>query len=229
MTTLPAIHDAGFRPPVPEPVTIPGPAGSLEARIEDPASHGEARRTVGVVCHPHPLHGGTLQNKVVHTLARAMQEAGAATVRFNFRGVGLSAGSYDEGFGEIEDAVAVAQWARAYWNCQGVWLAGFSFGAAIALRAADRVHPNALVTVAPPVGRLINGPMNRPACPWLIVQGDHDDLVDCGLVERWAAGFAPQAPKVLVLRGAEHFFHGRLGELRAGTLEFLRESAARTE
>ena len=95
-----------FIPPVPRPESIEGPAGILEARVEEPAP-GSRPSVVGVVCHPHPLHGGTMQNKVVHTLGRAMQELGAPTVRFNFRGVGASAGAYDAGRGEVDDAVAV--------------------------------------------------------------------------------------------------------------------------
>jgi hypothetical protein len=182
---------------------------------------------VAVVCHPHPLHGGTLQNKVVHTLARAMQEAGAATVRFNFRGVGRSAGAYADGIGEADDALAVAAWARARWNCDALWLGGFSFGAAVALRAAATARPVRLVTVAPPVGRLITQQIERPACPWLIVQGDADELVDCASVQRWARDYAPDAPELLVLEGAEHFFHGRLVELRSGVLRFLLERASR--
>jgi alpha/beta superfamily hydrolase len=208
-----------FRPPAPQPAVIDGPAGPLEARVEDPAA-GATPSVVGVVCHPHPLHGGTMQNKVVHTLGRAMQELGAPTVRFNFRGVGQSAGAYDSGAGELEDALAVCAWARQRWSCEALWLAGFSFGAAIALEAAATVRPAALVTVAPPVGRLIVAPVLRPECPWLVVQGDRDELVDFATVRRWVSGFdAP--PQMLVLAGAEHFFHGRLGELRAGVLEFL--------
>src|SRR5512134_2144011 len=139
-----------FRPPVPQPVTIDGPAGPLEGRVEDPKSDA-APAVVGVVCHPHPLHGGTMQNKVVHTLGRAMQELGAPTLRFNFRGVGRSAGRYDAGAGELEDALAACAWAREHWRCEALWLAGFSFGAAIALQAAGPVRPGRLVTVAPPV------------------------------------------------------------------------------
>jgi len=204
---------------VPQPATIDGPAGPLEARIEEPAP-GEAPATVGVVCHPHPLYGGTMQNKVVHTLARAMQELGAPTVRFNFRGVGGSAGTYDGGAGELEDALAVCDWARRRWRCDALWLAGFSFGSAVALPAAGSVRPRALVTVAPPVGRIIVAPVARPSCPWLVVQGDRDELVDVVQVREWVAGYAPP-PQLLVLPGAEHFFHGRLGELRAAAIEFL--------
>jgi hypothetical protein len=213
--------EEGLRPPVPQAATIEGPAGPLEARIEDP-SPGAATAVVGVVCHPHPLHGGTMQNKVVHTLARAMQELGAPTVRFNFRGVGASAGTYDGGRGELEDAIAVVQWARARWDCEALWLAGFSFGSAVALQAAPVVHPRALVTVAPPVGRLIALTATGPECPWLVVQGDEDELVDLAAVRAWIAGFA-QPPELAVMHGSEHFFHGRLGELRAVVMQFLAE------
>jgi len=212
-----------FRPPVPQAVQIPGPAGLLEARIEDPLPEGASRRVVGVVCHPHPLHGGTMQNKVVHTAARAMQEAGAATVRFNFRGVGASAGRYDKGIGELEDALAVITWAREHFACDALWLGGFSFGAATALQAAAQgARPARLVTIAPPVGRIITQPVARPDCPWLIVQGDQDELIDLSVVRAWAAGFKPE-PQLCVIEGAEHFFHGKLTQLREAILEFVRE------
>ena len=96
-----------FKPPTPQPVSIAGPAGRLEARLEDPVADGGRHTVAGVVCHPHPLYGWTMQNKVVHSAARALQEAGAATVRFNFRGVGHSEGRYDAGRGELEDVLAV--------------------------------------------------------------------------------------------------------------------------
>ena len=224
VSTSPTGPTEPFRPPAPLAVSIPGPAGALEARLEDPVAAGQARQVIGVVCHPHPLHGGTMQNKVVHTVARAMQEAGAATVRFNFRGVGGSAGVYDNGVGELADALAVVDWARAHFGCDALWLAGFSFGAATALQAATRgAAPRRLVTVAPPVGRIIVDPIPRPDCPWLVVQGDQDALVDVELVRRWVAGYTPP-PELAVLAGAEHFFHGRLNELRATVLRFVRGS-----
>jgi alpha/beta superfamily hydrolase len=162
-----------------------------------------------------------MQNKVVHTAARAMQEAGAATVRFNFRGVGRSEGSYDDGRGELDDALAVVSWARDRLGCDALGLAGFSFGAAVALQAAVRgARPARLVTIAPPVGRIIVEPVARPQCEWLIVQGDRDELVDVADVRDWAARYDPQ-PQLLVVPGAEHFFHGKLIELRAGILQFL--------
>lgn len=216
-----------FRPPPPQPVTIEGPAGALEGRVEDPFGAATAtprRRAVGVVCHPHPLHGGTMQNKVVHTAARAMQEAGATTVRFNFRGVGTSAGRYDAGAGELEDALAVIAWARARFGQDTLWLAGFSFGAAIALQAAVRgARPQRLVTIAPPVGRIITEPVSRPDCDWLVVLGGRDELVDLAAVRDWVAGYTP-APELLVLPDAEHFFHGKLSELREGVGKWLKDS-----
>ena len=209
-----------FRPPVPEAAVIDGPAGALEARAENPLPDAYVP-VVGVVCHPHPLYGGTMQNKVVHTLARAMQELGAATVRFNFRGVGASAGMHDGGRGEIDDVAAVAQWARRRWRCERLWLAGFSFGAAVALQAAPRLSPERVVTVAPPVARLgLDSLPPRPAADWLIVQGDADELVDAAEVARWAAAYDPR-PQLIELAGAEHFFHGRLTELRELVKRFL--------
>jgi alpha/beta superfamily hydrolase len=161
-----------------------------------------------------------MQNKVVHTLARAMQELGVPTVRFNFRGVGGSAGAYGDGVGEADDARAVAAWARECWSCNALWLGGFSFGSAVALNIAAETAPAALVTVAPPVGRLLLDPVARPACPWLVVQGDRDELVDFATVRAWVAGYDP-SPRFAALRDAEHFFHGRLGELRAVVSDFL--------
>jgi alpha/beta superfamily hydrolase len=215
-----------FRPPPPQPVTIAGPAGALEGRVEDPSGTATTatsrRRAIGVVCHPHPLHGGTMQNKVVHTAARAMQEAGATTVRFNFRGVGASEGRYDAGAGELDDALAVIAWARARFGQETLWLAGFSFGAAVALQAAVRgARPARLVTIAPPVGRIITDPVARPDAPWLVVQGDQDELVAVAAVRAWVAGYSPP-PDLHVVAGAEHFFHGKLVEVREVILDFLR-------
>lgn len=162
-----------------------------------------------------------MQNKVVHTLARAMQELGAPTARFNFRGVGGSAGIHDQGKGEVDDVCAVAGWARRRWNCEVLWLAGFSFGAAVALQAAARLRPHSLVTIAPPVGRLgLEHRPPRPAAEWLIVQGDADELVDPDEVSRWANAYDP-APRIAIIAGAEHFFHGRLAELRETVIGFL--------
>ncbi len=196
---------------------VDGPAGALEVRAEVPTG---TLRGVGVVCHPHPLHEGSMHNKVVHTLARALQQVGCAAVRFNFRGVGDSEGAFADGLGELEDARAVCRWLRSQWPGLGLGLAGFSFGAAIALGAAAREQPFGLVTVAPPVGRLLTQGMSAPTCPWLIVQGDEDELVDCAQVLGWVNELQP-GPELAVLSGADHFFHGRLVELRDIVTGFL--------
>ena len=200
--------------------TVAGPAGAIETLIETP---GHALgRSFGVICHPHPLFGGTLENKVVHTLARSFQELGAPTIRFNFRGVGASAGTFAEGLGEAEDALAVVHEGRRRWPGAAVWLAGFSFGGAVAIRAAEEARARLLVTVAPAVSLIDVNDATMPDCPWLIVQGDADELVDPKAVLRWAARLVP-APEVKLLPGVGHFFHGRLRELQSLVVDFAQE------
>lgn len=208
----------------PEKVFIPGPAGPLEALVETPSGDTSA---VAVVCHPHPLHGGTMTNKVAHTLSRAFQRAGAVSVRFNFRGVGESAGTHDDGNGERDDAAAVARWALAEYPERPLWLGGFSFGAGIAAAVSARVGAAALVTVALPVARLGSG-LVPPGCPWLIVHGSEDELVPLADLIAWRDLNAPEVP-VAVLDGATHFFHGRLTELSERIESFIAETAKRDD
>jgi alpha/beta superfamily hydrolase len=209
-----------------EAIVIPGPAGAIQALVETP--YELDARHFAVVCHPHPLYGGTLENKVVYTLARAFEELGAAAIRFNFRGVGASQGKYDEGTGETDDALAVISYGRQRWPDAALWLAGFSFGGAVAIQAAERAQPQRLVAVAPAVMRLdrldVSGVPARSA-PWLIVQGDADEVLDSRAVLEWASKVAP-APAVKILAGASHFFHGRLHELRTAVLDFMRAQAS---
>lgn len=216
-------RDLPGRPPRPEAVEIPGPAGPLEAIVEDP---GGEPRAIAVVCHPHPLYQGTMHNKVVHTVARAMIRLGAPAVRFNFRGVGASGGAWDEGRGETDDALAVVDWAHGRWPGRPLWLAGFSFGAFVALRAAPAARPAALVTVAPPVQRFPPGEAPEPGCPWLVVQGEADELVAWRDVVAWAEAH-PAAPRVELLPETSHFFHGRLGALQEVVQDFLTTMEAR--
>jgi hypothetical protein len=204
-----------------ERLSIAGPAGALELLCEEPMEQGRVAR-FGVVCHPHPLFGGTLDNKVAHTLARSVLELGHPALRFNFRGVGASVGQFDDGRGEVEDALAVVAWGRARWPQAASWLLGFSFGAVVAIRAALRAQPQRVVAVAPAVDRLGAGEP-APGCPWLLVQGDADEVVDPQAVLSWAARVTP-APAVAVLSGASHFFHGRLPELREAVVAFGRDA-----
>jgi alpha/beta superfamily hydrolase len=174
----------------------------------------------GVICHPHSQAGGTLDNKVVHMLARAFQELGMPTLRFNFRGVGRSAGQFDNGVGETEDALAVIGWGRARWPGVPYWLAGFSFGAFVALKVSARLEPERLITVAPPVQRFDFAPVVPPSCPWLLIQGDEDEIVDARAVTAWAKQLSP-APEVVILRGVGHFFHGRLQDLKDAVMRHV--------
>ena len=167
------------QPPRTETLTIGGPAGKLEALLEAPPVPSPLQPSdFAVICHPHPLHGGSMQNKVVYTIASACQERSMPTLRFNFRGVGASAGSYDEGRGEIQDTLAVVAFGRARWPDAALTLAGFSFGAVVSLMAAAAAAPSRLISVAPAVGGYGAGSIARPACPWLIVQGDADEVVE---------------------------------------------------
>jgi alpha/beta superfamily hydrolase len=196
-----------------EALTLAGPAGALEALLEGPAS--ATPRAMAVVCHPHPLHGGTMLNKVVHTLARALNELGLPTLRFNYRGVGASEGSYADGVGETDDALAAAAFLTGRYPGVPLWLAGFSFGAVVAWRAAGSLAPRQLISIAPPVermGELVTG--LRPQCPWLVVQGDADEVVPCHEVQGYVARLSPP-PDLVVLPGVDHFFHGRLALLKS--------------
>jgi alpha/beta superfamily hydrolase len=161
-----------------------------------------------------------MDNKVVFTVARAIQQCGVPVIRFNFRGVGESGAAYDGGAGETQDVLAVVAHGRERWPGAALWLAGFSFGGAVAIRAARLSGCERLVTVAPALSRTTGPDFSWPTCPWLIIQGDADDVVDPLAVQTLAAGLTP-APAVRMLGGAGHFFHGRLSELRQAVVEFL--------
>jgi alpha/beta superfamily hydrolase len=200
---------------------LAGPAGKLEVMVDLPAA-GHARAGVGVVCHPHPLEGGTLRNKVVTMLERSLRESGLATVRFNFRGVGASEGNYDEGRGESEDLAAVVAWVRRTRPGDALWLAGFSFGSYVVLRNAAPLQADALITVAPPVGRNWDfDAIELPACPWLVVQGEADEVVDPAAVFAWLETLDP-APALVRMPDTGHFFHRRLMDLRGAVKNAVR-------
>jgi len=183
---------------------LPGPAGNLEVLVNDP---GERRRGLALIAHPHPLYGGTLDNKVVQTLAKSFFAQSYVAVRMNFRGVGASEGVFDEGRGETQDWLVVAQAMRARFGELPLALAGFSFGAFVQSRVAEQLRPDRLVLVAPAVGRF---PVAAVPEHTLVVHGEDDDVVALSDVLNWAR---PQSLPVVVLPGAGHFFHGRLIEL----------------
>jgi len=203
-----------------ENLTLEGAAGKLEALLDKPRELA-VRGTV-VVCHPHPLHGGNLQNKVAHTLARAFGTSGFQALRFNFRGVGESEGHFDDGIGELDDVLAALRWVDLHAPSQPVWLAGFSFGAAMAVRAAVHTTPAGLVSIAPATSRFADNLDGQPNCPWLIVQGDQDELVPIQETIDWLNTLEP-GPHLEVFADTEHFFHGKLVSLRKSVEAFVQE------
>jgi hypothetical protein len=199
-----------------EAAFVPGPAGRLEAAID---SIEATPRALAVVCHPHPLQQGTMQNKVVTTVARAFAQLGAHVLRFNFRGVGASEGRHADGVGERADALAAIAWSRNRWPGLDLYLGGFSFGAAIALGVAAEARPRGLVTIAPPLDRLPAG-FVPPDCAWLLIHGVADDVVPFAATEARLATFSVQ-PQVLAMKDAGHFFHGRLLEVDEAIAAFF--------
>lgn len=204
-----------------EPFLIEGPAGQLEALLEMPKTGDPLG--MAVICHPHPSYGGTMQNKVVHTLSRAFALQQFASLRFNFRGVGKSEGSFDDGKGEIQDALAAVEWIKERISAGPVWLAGFSFGGAMAIHAAVQSSAAGLVSIAPATSRFANDLRQLPECPWLIVQGDQDELVDINETIDYVNNLDP-GPQLSIFPQGEHFFHGRLIELRDTVEDFIRKN-----
>ncbi|AOE50493.1 alpha/beta hydrolase [Kangiella sediminilitoris] len=197
---------------------IPGAAGSIEATLDQ--AEGDERNAVAVCCHPHPVHGGAMTNKVIYTVSRTLASMGIPSVRFNFRGVGRSEGEYDEGRGEQQDLIKVIEWARQEYPGRPLWLAGFSFGSWIAALQAKEQEAAQLVSIAPPVNRFSFEDFEIPDCPWLVVMGDADEVVDPKAVFDWVGELEPQ-PELIKMSEAGHFFHGRLVELREKLTEAL--------
>ena len=196
-------------------LALPGPAGRLEVAVDPPEAEAERRPLVAIVCHPLPTEGGTMHNKVVTMVARSLRELGATTVRFNFRGTGHSEGTFDHGRGELDDLRAVAAWVRAQRPHDTLWLAGFSFGAYVSLRAAAELEPALLVSIAPPVsGRGWDfDALALPTMPWLVIQGENDEIVDPQSVYDWLERRGAQA-ELVRMPDTSHFFHRKLIDLR---------------
>ncbi len=193
-------------------IFIEGPAGRLEMLASPPDPQVPPVNAVAIIAHPHPLFGGTMHNKVVHILDKALRELGVHTVRFNFRGVGDSEGSYDHGIGETDDLLAVHHWVTTVLPEHALWLAGFSFGSYVALRSANLLRPQALINIAPPVERYDFTVLPHPGCPWLVVMGTEDDVVSPQAVFAYVRQMQPQP--LLKTLPAGHFFHRKLIDLK---------------
>jgi len=197
---------------------LQGPAGQLEVMTTWPAELKSEQ--VAVICHPHPLHEGTMNNKVVTTVARVYDTLGVPTVRFNFRGVGNSEGSYGDTIGEIEDCTAIIEWLARSLPSMPVALAGFSFGSYIAAKVANDRDIVSLISIAPSVENFDFSQCQQISAPWLVVQGDQDEVVDPNKAIIWAKQHQPQ-PTLVVLPQVGHFFHGRLLQLGEIIKDFL--------
>ncbi|MEP7157717.1 MAG: alpha/beta family hydrolase [Betaproteobacteria bacterium] len=195
---------------------IAGAAGAIEVASQVPdVGAGNALAAVAVIAHPHPLFGGTMDNKVITTLARAFHEAGAATYRFNFRGIGASEGVHDEGRGETEDMLKVIEHATGLHPGLPLWISGFSFGGAVALAASEKVTATEMILIAPAFQRLAHwqNAASGGVVPdsTLVVHGEKDETVPLGDSFEWAR---PRNIPVVVVPGADHFFHQRLHIIR---------------
>jgi uncharacterized protein len=189
---------------------IPVAVGKLETVIDDPETQ---RRGLLLVAHPHPLHGGSLDNKVVTTLAKAANEAGWVSVRPNFRGVGMSDGSFDAGVGETDDLLAVARFVEASYPNLPWALAGFSFGAFVQHRLRQQLDARRLILVAPAVTMYEFDPVPSDS---VVIFGDADELIPPAAMQRWADH---QQLAVKIVPDAGHFFHGKLKELKQAFIE----------
>jgi alpha/beta superfamily hydrolase len=190
---------------------LSGPAGKLEVMTTWPAAN--VKNIVAIICHPHPLYQGSMQNKVVTIMAKTFDQLGLKTLRFNFRGVGKSEGKYGERIGETEDLYAIYHWVKQVLPDHQIWLSGFSFGGYIAAKVASEVKVPQLVTIAPGITHHDFHTLSAVSCPWLIVQGDADEITPFPEVKAFVTQY-PGEITFRVISGASHFFHGRLMELK---------------
>lgn len=209
-----------FTIPGEHPFFFTGRAGQLEAILTVPANLRSPY--VAILGHPHSLHGGNMNNKVVTTMARASAEIGIMSLRFNFRGVGLSAGTYDAGKGESEDMLLATQLFLAENSQTRFLLAGFSFGSFVAYLAAQQCVHDLLILVAPPVQHFAFPVEKTPAAAWVILQGDEDEIVPPSSVATFAEHFVPKLP-IFYFEKTGHFFHGKLQQLKTTFIEIVQQ------
>lgn len=197
---------------------LPGRVGVLEVCLTVPDEI--TGQHIALLGHPHSLKGGSMQNKVVTTLAKMFKALGIPSLRFNFRGVGESAGLYDAGLGESDDMLDLAEFCQEALPQANLLFAGFSFGSFVAYRAASQINHDLLLTIAPPVNHFDFTAFSENPAPWVLVQGDEDEVIPADVVLEFA-----ETRDISVLRFAEagHFFHGKLVDLKAQLLDAIGE------
>ncbi|MGB8339024.1 MAG: alpha/beta fold hydrolase [Burkholderiales bacterium] len=188
-----------------EKILLDGPAGKLEVAVNDP---GPSRRAIALIAHPHPLYGGTLDNKVAQTLAKTFFEMNCVALRPNFRGAGASEGRYDEGRGEVDDMLTVHAYAKKQFGDLPVYSAGFSFGGFIAAQICKNIVINQLVMIAPAVDTFSVGEVEKNT---IVIHGELDETVPYKSILDWAR---PQDIPIITIPGADHFFHRRLHHIK---------------
>lgn len=204
-----------------KPFLIPGSAGLLEGAIDYPSHPLASTDCVGIICHPHPLYGGTMHNKVATTLSWAFTQRGIPAVRFNYRGVGQSQGQYGHFVGEEEDLMTILRFAKDTFSPKSIWLGGFSFGSFIAANGAIREPlTQQLITVAPAVNHADFYALTGVSCPWTVIQGEQDDVVPPEEVYAFANAFKHKIHLERIAH-ADHFFHGKILALRETILKSL--------
>lgn len=204
-------------------IFIYGPAGQIQAVVHQGDKEGffASRNLLTIICHPHPLHGGTMDNKVVTTLMRTYRDLGIHVLRFNFRGVGKSEGSFDNAIGEVDDLLAVIAWTKQQLPQSPLLLAGFSFGSSIAAQASYRVDAlQHLTLVAPPVERYPYDQDGHFVSPLAVIQGDKDERVIADGVYQWVGKLKSPA-ELLRYPDAGHFFHGYLAQMKTDLTQVL--------
>jgi len=192
-------------------LTLRGAAGNIEAKLHLPIvdTATNTAKAIVICCHPHPQFGGTMTNKIVHTMAKTFCKMGVPAIRFNFRGIGKSEGKYDNGIGESEDLLILCELVRNSWPNQQLWLAGFSFGSWISAGCAVASGAQQLLSVAPPVQYFDISDFQEPTCPWLVLMGEEDDVVDPKSVFDWIDSKA-NPPELIKFPETGHFFHGQI-------------------
>ena len=201
---------------------VEGKAGRIEA-IHDKIKNANSDK-VAVICHPHPLYHGTMHNKVVTTIARAMKNCSIESFRFNYRGVEDSEGEYGEGFGEVEDLISICEWIKSNTSAKEIILCGFSFGGAVAYMGLEKLDMvSTLVTISPAVDRFDLSGYPQPTISWLAVQGIDDDIVNPQSVFDFMAKHYDSSLILIKMEEVGHFFHGKLIDLKEVIENFVKE------